>query len=63
MAAGIRCVKYVVAVAKSTSTGLWVVEIAQVMKDETRVTSKDQFVINVVVPTLVKVKGLSRTFL
>jgi hypothetical protein len=33
------------------------------MKDETRVTLEDQFVINVVVPTLVGVKSLSRTFL
>ena len=33
------------------------------MKDETRVPFEDQFVINVVVPTLVGVKSLSRTFL
>jgi hypothetical protein len=33
------------------------------MKDETWVASEEQFVINVVLPTLVEVKGLSRTSL
>jgi hypothetical protein len=39
-----------------------VVEVARVMKDETRVVSEDQSIINVVVPRLVKVKRLSRMF-
>jgi hypothetical protein len=38
-------------------------ESARVMKDETRVALEDQFIINVVIPTLVGVKSLSRTFL
>jgi hypothetical protein len=38
-------------------------ESARVMKDETRVALEDQFVINVVVPTLVGVKSLLRMFL
>jgi hypothetical protein len=38
-------------------------ESARVMKDETRVASKHQFIINVVFATLVVVKSLSRTFL
>jgi methanogenic corrinoid protein MtbC1 len=33
------------------------------MKDESRVASEHQFIINVVFPTLVGVKNLSRTFL
>jgi hypothetical protein len=37
-------------------------ESARVMKDEMRVALEDQFIINVVVPTLVGVKSLSRTF-
>jgi hypothetical protein len=38
-------------------------ESARVMKDETTVASKHQFIINVVFAALVGVKGLSRTFL
>jgi hypothetical protein len=38
-------------------------ESARVMKDETRVALEDQFVINVVVATLVGVKSLTRMFL
>jgi hypothetical protein len=38
-------------------------ESARVMKDETRVALENQFVINVVVPTLVGVKSLTRMFL
>jgi hypothetical protein len=38
-------------------------ESARVMKDETRVTSEHQFIINAVFPTLVGVKNLSRMFL
>jgi hypothetical protein len=33
------------------------------MEDETRVALEDQFIINVVIPTLVGIKSLSRTFL
>jgi hypothetical protein len=33
------------------------------MKDKTRVAWEDQFIINIVIPTLVGVKSLSRTFL
>jgi hypothetical protein len=38
-------------------------ESARVMKDETRVTSEHQFIINVVVAMLVGVKSLSRTYI
>jgi hypothetical protein len=38
-------------------------ESARVMKDKTRVALEDQLIINVVVPTLVGVKSLSRTFI
>jgi hypothetical protein len=38
-------------------------ESARVMKDETTVASEHQLIVNVVVPTLVGVKSLSRTFL
>jgi hypothetical protein len=38
-------------------------ESARVMKDETRVASEHQFIIDVVVATPVGVKSLSRTFL
>jgi hypothetical protein len=37
-------------------------ESARVMKDETMVALEDQFVIDVVVPTLVRVKSLTRMF-
>jgi hypothetical protein len=38
-------------------------ESARVMKDKTRVASEHQFIIDVMVPTLVGVKSLSRMFL
>jgi hypothetical protein len=38
-------------------------ESARVMKDKTRVALEDQFVINVVAPTLVGVNSLPRAFL